>query len=391
MLACCGGMVIVAGLERMTFEVLRVLGEGGAAVHCVVNEWENHRIVALAEQVGASWSTGSYRVGLSRHTRNPLKLARMLWDILRISGGLLRDSWRFRPTHILMPDFMAVLRNAPALLPLRLLRKQIILRVGNHPEATRLHAFIWGWVLTRFVDYFVPNSQFGAVKLSESGVPSDKIVLIHNAVRQKAATPDQNDELLELIQSRRTLLCVGQIAPFKGTHLFVEAALRLLREGYDVQAVIIGRFPAWPPEYVDYFRQMRDAAAEAKLERRVLFIGECQNVLDLMRASYILAAPIVQEETFGNVALEAKSVGLPVVAFPTGGLLELVEHGVTGYLCEGSDVEQLVKGLKFFLDSPAEREKASAASLESLARPDSKYRHNEFRRRWLSLFNVQRV
>src|SRR3989442_9978875 len=47
-IACCGSMVIVAGLERLTFETLRVLKERGAAVHCVVNSWENHRIVALA-------------------------------------------------------------------------------------------------------------------------------------------------------------------------------------------------------------------------------------------------------------------------------------------------------------------------------------------------------
>ena len=45
-----------------------------------------------------------------------------------------------------------------------------------------------------------------------------------------------------------------------------------------------------------------------------------------MNASYVLAAPILQEETFGNVALEARSVGLPVVTFARGGLTELVSH-----------------------------------------------------------------
>ena len=39
--ACCGGMVIVSGLERMTFEVLRLAREHGGAVHCIVNSWEN--------------------------------------------------------------------------------------------------------------------------------------------------------------------------------------------------------------------------------------------------------------------------------------------------------------------------------------------------------------
>src|SRR5439155_11135154 len=60
-IACCGGMVSVTGLERMTFEVLRVVRRRGGSVHCVVNDWENHRIVPLAERIGASWSVGSYR------------------------------------------------------------------------------------------------------------------------------------------------------------------------------------------------------------------------------------------------------------------------------------------------------------------------------------------
>ncbi len=53
-------MVVVYGMERMSFEILRVLRESGAEVHCVLNEWERHRIEPLAESIGASWSTGIY-------------------------------------------------------------------------------------------------------------------------------------------------------------------------------------------------------------------------------------------------------------------------------------------------------------------------------------------
>ena len=96
-LACCGHMVIVAGLERMTFEVLRVLRERNIPVHCIVNGWENQRIIARAHEIGASWSVGRYMEKLDRHTGNPVKLALALWDILVTSSGLLRDSWRFGP------------------------------------------------------------------------------------------------------------------------------------------------------------------------------------------------------------------------------------------------------------------------------------------------------
>ena len=103
------------------------------------------------------------------------------------------------------------------------------------------------------------------------------------------------------------------------------------------------------------------------------------------RRALVIGAPIVQEETFGNVVLEARSVGLPVVAFACGGLPELVEHGVTGILCHDLNVQSLIAGLRFFLDDPRARDRASAASFTCLARPDADHTPEEFRRRWWSL------
>ncbi|HYS24401.1 MAG TPA: glycosyltransferase family 4 protein, partial [Vicinamibacterales bacterium] len=65
-LAALGNMVSVFGLERMSFEVLRSLRDQGAAVHCVVNGWESGRVVDLADDIGASWSTGYYYYALRR-------------------------------------------------------------------------------------------------------------------------------------------------------------------------------------------------------------------------------------------------------------------------------------------------------------------------------------
>lgn len=384
-LACCGGMVVVAGLERMTFEVLRVLTERGAAVHCIVNSWENERIVPLAERIGAGWSTGYYRHQFNRRTRNPLQWARFGWDILRTSAGLLRDARRFRPTHILVPDFGTALRNAPALLLLRAAGLPVILRVANHPDQGRFYRRIWGRVLPPLVTRFVANSEFSAERLRAVGVPSDKTRRIPNTVSRRVMGPGADAEIVSLVRSRRTILDVGQIAPFKGTHLLVEAALALIEAGAAVQAVIVGRFPVWPPELERYLRDLRARVHAAGADDRVHFVGERENVLEIMRSAYVLAAPILQEETFGNVVLEAKSVGLPVVAFATGGVPELVDHGVTGYLCPEPTLGGLLEGLRYFLADPARRDKASAASLASFAQPDSDFSPAAFERRWWGL------
>ena len=68
--------------------------------------------------------------------------------------------------------------------------------------------------------------------------------------------PDRGFDIVALAASRRTLLVVGQIAPFKGTHLVVDAGLRLLEHHADVQILIVGAVPTWPKGLVEYARDL---------------------------------------------------------------------------------------------------------------------------------------
>jgi glycosyltransferase involved in cell wall biosynthesis len=385
-IACCGGMVLVSGLERMTFEVLRVVRQHGARVHCVVNGWENQRIVPLAQAIGASWSTGYYEQSFSWRAKNPVVHLKSLWDVIRTSGGLLRDAIRFRPTHVLVPDFLAVLRNAPALAALRLAGVQIVFRIGNAPERGAIYEILWRRLLPPFVTTFVPNSRFGYTRLQDTGVPESKITLIRNALSRRSVLEGTDEEIVRLAASKRTLLTAGQIAPFKGTHLAVDAALDLIAHGEDIQAVIAGAIPIWPPDRVDYVANLRARIARAGAADRVHFVGARENLPAIMRASYLLVAPILQEETFGNVLLEARSEGLPVVTFDRGALRELVAHRQTGYICPTTDLAGLREGIRYFLDRPAERRRASANSIAAASRPDDDCTPAEFERRWWALF-----
>jgi glycosyltransferase involved in cell wall biosynthesis len=385
-IACCGGMVMVSGLERMTFEVLRVVRRHGATVHCIVNGWENHRIVPLANAIGASWSTGYYGQSFSWRAKNPISHLKSLWDVARTSAGLLRDAIRFRPTHVLVPEYLAVLRNAPALAVLRLLGVDIVFRIGNAPERGAVYEILWRRLLPPFVTTFVPNSRFGYARLQDTGVPQQKITLIRNALSRRSVLEGTDEEIVRLASKRRTLLTAGQIAPFKGTHLAVDAALELIAAGHDVQAIIAGAIPIWPPDLVDYVAELRARVDGAGAADRIHFVGGRENLPAIMRASWLLVAPILQEETFGNVLLEARSEGLPVVTFDRGALGELVTHKETGYICATSDLTGLREGIRYFLDHPDERSRASANSLAASARPDEECTPAEFERRWWALF-----
>ncbi len=169
-IACCGGMVIVSGLERMTFEVLRVVRKNGGSVHCIVNGWQNERIVELAEGIGATWSTGFYQYAFTARPRTALHVLQMLWDVVRTSGGLARLAPRFSPTHVLAPEHPAVLRNAPVFALLRLFGVSIVFRLAMAPERGPAQHALWRFMLPPFVTRFVPNSRFSYGRLVDAGL-----------------------------------------------------------------------------------------------------------------------------------------------------------------------------------------------------------------------------
>ncbi len=58
--------------------------------------------------------------------------------------------------------------------------------------------------------------------------------------RRHAPRADTDEAIVDLARTRRTLLCLGQIAPYKGTHIAVEATLELLDRGEDLQLIVAG-------------------------------------------------------------------------------------------------------------------------------------------------------
>ena len=84
-----------------------------------------------------------------------------------------------------------------------------------------------------------------------------------------------------------------------------------------------------------------EAADEAEalgIADRVLFLGKQDSVAELLACADLFLLPSALE-SFGLAALEAMASGVPVVASRAGGLPEVVEDGVNGYLAPPGDVE----------------------------------------------------
>jgi N-acetyl-alpha-D-glucosaminyl L-malate synthase BshA len=97
-----------------------------------------------------------------------------------------------------------------------------------------------------------------------------------------------------------------------------------------------------------------DAQAEAErlgVADRVVFLGKQDSVAELMACADLLLLPS-QSESFGLVALEAMAAGVPVVASAVGGLPEVVEEGVNGFLRPVGDTEAMAEAAIGLLRDP---------------------------------------
>ncbi len=97
------------------------------------------------------------------------------------------------------------------------------------------------------------------------------------------------------------------------------------------------------------------------LKERVRFIGKVEDVAQVMRWAHLFLLPS-QSESFGLSALEALATGVPVIGARVGGLPEVVEHGVSGYLGEPGNVTEMADGALALLSDTARYEAASAAA-----------------------------
>ncbi len=173
-------------------------------------------------------------------------------------------------------------------------------------------------------------------------------------VRIGARTPDPasihgNLELrASLPRAEHVLGFVGRVVEEKGILEFVEALAALREEGESVSGLVVGGGGAEA--------EARRLAGELGVAGAIRFVGAVPpgRVPLHMSVIDVLAVPS-HYEAQGLVAIEAMLLGVPVVAFETGGLGEVVVDGESGLAVEPGDVPGLASAVRRVLGDGALR------------------------------------
>ncbi len=186
----------------------------------------------------------------------------------------------------------------------------------------------------------IANSAYTA-RTVLAAAPSTRVEVVHNPVDLTRFDPDRIDRaqararLGAAGQHRLLLGVVAQLSPWKGQDTAIAALAELRREGLDAQLLLIGsaKFVARSTRFDNeaYVAGLKAQAVQAGVADRVSFLGEREDVPELMRALDVLLLPST-EEPFGRALIEAMALGVPVLATNVGGPTEIIEDGREGYL-----------------------------------------------------------
>ncbi|CAN2163457.1 RfaG Glycosyltransferase [Candidatus Nanopelagicaceae bacterium] len=163
------------------------------------------------------------------------------------------------------------------------------------------------------------------------------------------------------IEDKKVIVSVGRLVHRKGQDHLIEAMPEILKSVPDAHLLMVGKGP--------YLEHLAKLVAINKLENHVSFIGRIQyeDLPKFICAGDVFAMPSrsrlagLEVEGLGIVYLEASSCGLPVIAGSSGGAPDAVIDGVTGFVVDGTDNEQIAKAAIELLNDPEKAQQMGTA------------------------------
>jgi glycosyltransferase involved in cell wall biosynthesis len=193
----------------------------------------------------------------------------------------------------------------------------------------------------RFASLVIANSQASQTAFIQAGGNAKITEIVYNGFEcqnyQISASEVKELQQKLWLEGKFVVGHFSRLAPWKGQHILIAALSQCPPE---VTVILVGDALFGEQDYV---QQLHEQVAQLKLENRVKFLGFRADVPQLMAACNLVAHTSTAPEPFGRVIVEAMLCGTPVVAAQAGGAMELVEHGVNGFLVTPGEIAELAQ------------------------------------------------
>lgn len=220
-------------------------------------------------------------------------------------------------------------------------------------------------IILRNASAVVAANEFARKKAIETGLDADKVHVVTPGVDLERFRPEPPPADLARrygVGGKVVLLTAARLAPKKGHATVIRALARILPRNPDVRYLIAGDGPE---------RERLEALTRTLgLQHAITFMGDVPNHVlgDVYNLSdiFVMANRRVSGgdlETFGMVFIEANATGKPVIGGRSGGALEAIEHGRTGFLVDPDDEEDFARTMELLITNEDLRKRMGSEGL----------------------------
>lgn len=194
--------------------------------------------------------------------------------------------------------------------------------------------------------------------ISTSGPASRRMHVVHDGTPMRESREAELRTAQESVQQGPVIVLVGRIAPWKGQHIFIEAAAAVLAQHPTASFWIVGA-PLFGED--EYELSLHKLAADLKIKDQIQFLGFRNDVGEILEIADIVVHASTLGEPFGQVVIEGMAAGKPVIATDGGALPEIVQSGETGLLVPMGDAPRMAEAIASLLADPVRAEKMGEA------------------------------
>lgn len=195
-------------------------------------------------------------------------------------------------------------------------------------------------------DFFLTNCEFFKQRLLKLGCDEKKLVVHYSGIdcNQFFYTPRLPTDGIQIATT-------GRLVEKKGIEYSIRAVAKIAKNYPNIEYKIIGDGPLT--------EELQQLIQELNVANIVKLLGKktSSEIIEILNTAHIFIAPSVtasngNQDAPINVLKEAMCLGLPVISTYHGGIPELVQDGVTGFLVPERDADALAQKLSYLIEHP---------------------------------------
>ncbi len=197
-------------------------------------------------------------------------------------------------------------------------------------------------------DLFLANCDFFRQAAIKLGCPKSKILVHYSGIDTNKFTfhphpfPKNN---------RIRIVTIGRLVEKKGIEYVIQAINYVIQIHQNIECDIVGDGPL--------LQKLEVMIDQLELREKIHLLGakNQQEIIDIMKKAHLFVAPSITSKNGDqdapiNTLKEAMAMGLPVISTYHGGIPELVEDGVSGFLVPEKDAQAIADKLQYLIEHP---------------------------------------